>query len=108
MLSDANTVIETRVCGDCDRSFDFTEGERRFYESRGLQFRPNHCRLCREKRKLRERGIEPNVATCTACGQETALPFLPREDKAILCRLCYNAAQAAESGMSPNVTADSP
>lgn len=92
--TDPAQVIETRLCSDCGETFDFTEGERLFYKDRGLQHRPNRCRLCREVAKMRARGAEPHITTCVECGERCAVPFQPREDKRVLCRACYNAPLA--------------
>lgn len=101
--SDPATVIETRLCSDCGVTFDFTEGERLFYRERGLQYRPNRCRLCRDVKKIKDRGGEAHVTVCVDCGERCAVPFQPREDKRVLCRRCYNA----DSGMSQNAAVDS-
>ena len=104
VVDDPNAVIETRLCSDCDTAFDFTAGEKRFYSDRGLLFRPNRCRLCREIKKLRDRDVEPHIAVCVECGERCVLPFRPREDKAVLCRDCFNKS----TGMAPNGTETHP
>ena len=37
-------------CLDCKRTFFFTEGERAYFNSKGLS-QPKRCRECRERRK---------------------------------------------------------
>lgn len=31
------------------------------------------------------------TTTCAACGSETRVPFVPRDDRPVYCRSCYNA-----------------
>ena len=41
------------VCVDCSVPFVFTEGERAFYEGKGLTI-PRRCKSCRDKKKARQ------------------------------------------------------
>lgn len=83
----------TLVCEDCGQEFVFSREEQEFYAARGFQA-PKRCRPCRVKRK-EQRGVsgfrEPRgyAAVCADCGQETRVPFKPREDRPVYCRACY-------------------
>lgn len=41
---------QTINCIDCKKDFQFTEGEARFFQDRGLK-RPRRCKECRTARK---------------------------------------------------------
>ena len=87
------------VCEDCGQEFVFSEGEQEFYASRGFQ-PPKRCKPCRSRRKEMRgdqgygqgygRGqVQRYPAVCAECGQETTVPFKPREDRPVYCRECY-------------------
>jgi CxxC-x17-CxxC domain-containing protein len=98
------------VCRDCSGTFTFTSGEQAFYAARGLTNDPQRCATCRSAR----RGSAPRAgqdfvsygpfasfggrdarqmhpAACTACGQVTEVPFVPRSDRAVFCTECFVA-----------------
>jgi hypothetical protein len=50
-LRNANFKDKKLPCVDCGDYFVFTEGEQRFFASKGL-VEPKRCPGCREKRKL--------------------------------------------------------
>jgi len=85
---------KTLVCRDCGNEFVFTTGEQEFYLSRGLENEPSRCTECRSSRR-RERQDSYNrprqmyTVTCASCGQETTVPFEPREGRPVYCRECY-------------------
>jgi CxxC-x17-CxxC domain-containing protein len=81
----------TLVCVDCGEEFIFSSGEQEFYLSRGFHT-PKRCKSCRAKRKEQERNFREKrmyPAVCADCGQETMVPFKPREDRPVFCRECY-------------------
>jgi len=84
-------------CSDCGIEFTFTAGEQEFYASRGLQNEPKRCPECRRAKKAdryargaytSQRQIFP--AVCAECGQDTEVPFEPREDRPVYCGDCYD------------------
>ena len=90
-------------CRECGRDFVFTAGEQEFYASRGLLNQPGRCPDCRAVRRQRmssgggyatdDRPRAPREmypAVCAECGQETTVPFLPRNDKPVYCSSCYD------------------
>lgn len=96
-------------CRDCNQEFTFTVGEQEFYASRGLTNDPSRCPDCRAARKqagggqrgsygrgggggYRDRDSRPMYsAICANCGNETQVPFQPREDRPVYCSDCYRA-----------------
>jgi CxxC-x17-CxxC domain-containing protein len=102
---------KTPTCRDCGQTFVFTAGEQAFYQERGFS-EPQRCQACRAKRKA-DRGAsgydgggyssggnggnggyssEPRqmfAATCSNCGKDAQVPFMPRSDKPVYCRECF-------------------
>lgn len=46
---------KTLHCPDCNTDFTFTDGEQRFYASKGLA-EPRRCKPCRDRRKQQAGG----------------------------------------------------
>jgi CxxC-x17-CxxC domain-containing protein len=83
----------TLVCEDCGQEFVFSREEQEFYAARGFQA-PKRCKPCRSRRKEQRGGRgfgqrQMYAAVCADCGQETTVPFRPREDRPVYCRDCY-------------------
>lgn len=96
-------------CVSCGEEFTFTAGEQEFYKARGLEHEPTRCKNCREARKAsRGEGMsgssgyssdrssdrgdrEMHVVTCSECGTETRVPFLPTSGRPVFCRDCYRS-----------------
>ena len=92
---------KTLVCRDCGQEFTFSVGEQEFYLSRGLMNEPSRCPECRAARRRERRGgygdsRSSYSAVCANCGQETTVPFEPREGRPVYCKECY--AKMKESG----------
>src|SRR5688572_27235553 len=103
MVSQMAYTDQTLVCRDCSQNFTFTSGEQEFFASRGLTNAPSRCPECRASRKATQgdsrnsggyssggggyerQPREMHPATCSACGQATQVPFLPRGDKPVYC-----------------------
>jgi len=88
---------KTLVCRDCGQEFVFSAGEQAFYIERGF-VEPARCPSCRASRRQSrptaeggatrgERQLFP--AVCAECGQETMVPFEPRNGRPVYCRECY-------------------
>ncbi len=84
-------------CSDCGLEFTFTAGEQEFYASRGLQNEPKRCPECRRAKKAERYGSGGSraqrqmfPAVCAECGQDTEVPFEPREDRPVYCGDCYD------------------
>jgi CxxC-x17-CxxC domain-containing protein len=104
-------VDRTLTCADCSQSFTFTASEQDFYAERGFT-EPRRCPTCRAARKAQRnadsgygsdgygaRGAsrgprEMFAATCSACGQETEVPFRPTSGKPVYCSSCFATRRA--------------
>ena len=91
---------KTLTCRDCGTNFVWTAGEQEFYASRGLENAPSRCPACRAERRRgggnAGMGAGGNFGTrqmypavCAQCGQETEVPFQPREDRPVYCSSCF-------------------
>ena len=94
----------TLVCRDCGKPFTWTAGEQTFYAEKGLVNEPARCPECRAARKARL-GLEPprmmHTIVCAECGQETTVPFVPRNGRPVLCSSCFARAKVAEEIVVP-------
>ena len=93
------------VCRDCGAEFVFTAGEQAFYAERGFTdpARCPSCRAARRQARLAENSNESGTgalsasrperrfypAVCAECGQDTMVPFEPRNGRPVYCRDCY-------------------
>src|SRR5436190_16831778 len=107
-------------CVSCGQDFTFTAGEQEFYKNRGLGHEPTRCKTCREARKTRGDGLgassgysgndrsgdrsdrEMHVVTCSDCGAETRVPFLPSSGRPVYCRDCYRSHKPEGLGAGGN------
>jgi CxxC-x17-CxxC domain-containing protein len=111
-------VDKTLTCADCSQSFTFTASEQDFFAERGFT-EPRRCPSCRASRKA-SRGSDSSygggsssyggggggsygaprgpremfAATCSACGQETQVPFRPTSGKPVYCSACFAQRRA--------------
>jgi CxxC-x17-CxxC domain-containing protein len=110
----ASTEDKSITCVDCGEEFLFTAGEQAFYRERGLTNEPTRCKNCREKRKANrgapggsmsggggsygrpEKQMYP--ATCSNCGRDTEVPFMPTSGRPVLCRDCFNQSKGTGGG----------
>ena len=94
---------KTLSCRDCAREFVFSANEQQQCASLGFRTEPQCCPACRTVRKTVEPkpGVLPrsrrglgrvgtNLAVCSACGQETRVPFLPKGDRPVYCGDCFD------------------
>jgi CxxC-x17-CxxC domain-containing protein len=102
---------QTLVCRDCNQEFVFTIGEQEFYASRGLTNTPGRCPSCRAARKASggysggrggssggpRESRQMYTATCSSCGNEARVPFMPRGDKPVYCSDCYQTQNAGRA-----------
>jgi CxxC-x17-CxxC domain-containing protein len=80
------------TCIECRKTFVFSPGEQGFFQSRGLSNEPKRCPHCRVLMRMRREGKPTDTVTdtnCIVCGERTTVPFLPRDEKKILCAACY-------------------
>ena len=87
---------KTLVCRDCGAEFTFTGGEQELYAEKGFQNAPTRCKGCRQAHKSNRNAGAPremHSAVCAQCGAQTQVPFLPRNDRPILCSECFAASR---------------
>jgi CxxC-x17-CxxC domain-containing protein len=116
-LDEMSFVDKTLTCRDCGEDFVFTAGEQEFYAEKGFTNEPTRCPNCRRANKARrntsggasygnggggyggggraERTMHP--AVCSACGKETMVPFVPRNDKPVYCSDCFQSQREQRS-----------
>lgn len=94
-------------CSDCGTTFIFSAEEQEVFASRGYTNDPKRCPECREVRKtarMQSSGFQQRQqremypAICAECGQETQVPFEPRQGRPVYCRDCYNKIKLARQG----------
>jgi CxxC-x17-CxxC domain-containing protein len=123
------TMDQTLTCRDCGQEFIFTAGEQAFYAEREYT-PPQRCPSCRAARKSQRnsgggygadnyggggyssgggrssgggysnRPREMHAATCSNCGKETEVPFVPTSGKPVYCRECFQDRRDSGSGYS--------
>ena len=119
MFTDKNLV-----CMDCSQEFVFTARDQEFYSERGFT-EPKRCTPCRNARKAQREGgsagggfggytgggsysaggygapraprgpREMHPTTCSDCGKETMVPFLPTSGKPVYCDNCFASRRPA-------------
>jgi CxxC-x17-CxxC domain-containing protein len=91
---------KTLRCAGCGNDFLWTAPEQFFYAGRGLR-EPKRCGECRARQREagpaapRARGAR---VTCAQCGQETRVPFQPREGRPVYCEACFEARRSKQHG----------
>lgn len=88
-------------CIECGQEFVFTAGEQAFYADKGLLNEPRRCPECRAKRRQEREAVEYPII-CAACGRETTVTFVPREDRPIYCEECYRKLRARSGEGKPD------
>ena len=77
------------TCADCGADFVFSAAEQAFYADKGFSA-PKRFGVCRDKKKQERRSNRQfTKVTCAQCAQETEVPFVPRNDRPVLCRDCF-------------------
>ena len=90
MQSQSTFQDQTLTCRDCGKQFTWTAGEQEFYKQKGFENAPTRCPDCRTKRKeqrMSERTM--TTITCSNCGKQDQVPFVPRNGTPVLCRECF-------------------
>ncbi len=93
-------------CIDCEADFVFTVGEQRFFRDRQFMNEPRRCKDC--KRRVRSTSFtnapavhkSPRIethATCSHCGKNTTVPFVPTQGRPVLCRECFQGGRTTAS-----------
>jgi len=88
---------KTIVCVDCGQEFVWTAREQAFYEEKGFENAPKKCFDCRKKAKANfRRDRQMFKAVCAKCGQETEVPFEPKEGRPVYCIACFKQMKQQE------------
>ena len=94
-------VDKTLECVECGSSFTFTASEQEFFADKGFTNEPKRCPECRAAKKQQRGGSggrssygyprqrEMYPAVCASCGQDTQVPFEPRDGRPVYCSDCY-------------------
>ena len=87
---------KTLNCSDCGNDFTFSAEEQELFQSRGYTNEPKRCLECRQARKSDRYGNggyraprQMFPAVCAECGQDTEVPFEPRDGRPVYCSDCY-------------------
>ncbi len=89
------------TCEDCGKEFTFTAGEQLFFHDKNFTNDPKRCKQCKAKRNTNRRSVRTETRTnCSACGNETTVPFKPTQGRPVLCRSCFQNQQGG-SELSP-------
>ncbi|HEX6289441.1 MAG TPA: zinc-ribbon domain containing protein [Herpetosiphonaceae bacterium] len=108
---------KTLTCRDCGTEFTFTAGEQEFYAQKGFDNEPTRCSNCRRARKQNRGGDsyggggggyssrdsygggreqrQMHTTTCSSCGREAQVPFVPRGDKPVYCNDCFRSQRSS-------------
>jgi len=91
-------------CVDCGTEFIWTAGEQQFFADKNFKNEPKRCKACKGKRASRPAGAGMSrervetVATCSACGKETTVPFKPTQGRPVFCKECFQSRKFAGAG----------
>jgi len=106
------------TCADCGTQFVFSANEQAFYAERGFTNEPKRCGPCRQNRKASRGGgssggggggyssggggyggqRELHSVTCSSCGGEAKVPFVPRGDRPVYCSDCFSQQRGGGGG----------
>ncbi len=99
---------ESLTCVECNNSFAFTAEEQAYHAERGFTNKPKRCSDCRQARRSRSSyggggtydrpPREMHMITCSQCGKEGEVPFLPRGDRPVYCKDCYSTKERSFGG----------
>jgi CxxC-x17-CxxC domain-containing protein len=98
---DAKMELADKVlkCVDCGGDFVFTAGEQLFFQQQQFRNDPKRCKPCKVKRSAGTTKLRPETrTTCSQCGAQTTVPFLPTQGRPVLCRDCYQAKRGPVRG----------
>lgn len=80
---------KTLSCQDCGAEFTFSGDEQQFFADKGFS-EPKRCGTCRQKKKQESRGTRTlTKVTCSGCGGEAEVPFVPQGDRPVYCNDCF-------------------
>lgn len=83
----------TLTCVECKEEFIFSAGEQMFFKEKNFENEPKRCKKCAAKR-ANVRTRREALVICAACGSLTVVPFVPSQERPVLCRSCFTSARA--------------
>ena len=84
---------KTLSCVDCGAPFVWTAGEQLFFHDKQFKNDPKRCKQCKAKRANGGPRVRTETRTkCSACGEDTTVPFRPTQGRPVLCRSCFQKA----------------
>ena len=86
------------TCKTCQKDFEWSAKEQRYYAKKGFKKQPQKCSDCRSKaNKLRNEQMF--YIHCAFCDKDAAMITPPPKDRVSICEACYNDfIKKAESG----------
>ncbi len=109
-------------CRDCGAQFAFREAEQKTFKEKGYRNVPSRCPDCREKRNpsqpvgdwrsqllwlrdskelARPKRVDSvatsTAVTCSSCGKETRVPFVPTTGRPVYCSDCFATTRATSA-----------
>ena len=83
-------------CSDCFRKYkpDDSGNDRPSRDDRGSRY----SRDDRGSRNSRDNDREDTTVTCSDCGDQCTVPFVPRNDKPVYCSDCFRKYKPDDSG----------
>lgn len=94
----------TLTCVDCGTGFVFSAEDQEFHAQKGYTNEPRRCPTCRATRRQSGGGggyggfgggREMTTVTCSRCGREAQVPFVPRGDRPVYCSDCFGRERTA-------------
>jgi CxxC-x17-CxxC domain-containing protein len=89
----------------------FTADDQEFHAQKGYTNDPKRCPACRAARRAANGGgggsyssgggygqREMTTVTCSRCGNEAQVPFVPRTDRPVYCNDCFARERAGSGG----------
>lgn len=91
---------KTIRCAGCGQEFVWSAPEQFAYAERGLRHEPRRCRECRRGAAGRRSAGRESVIRCAECGKEARVPFVPHENRPVLCAECHARGKGARPSES--------
>lgn len=99
----ADFIDRVLKCVDCGADFVFSAGEQLFYAEKNFLNEPKRCKACKANRQQgmgrraggRSAGKPEAAVTCSQCGREAKVPFVPVQGRPVYCHDCFQQRRAA-------------
>jgi CxxC-x17-CxxC domain-containing protein len=92
-----NFTDRVLTCIDCSAEFVFSAGEQLFFHDKEFKNDLKRCKQCKAKRMNGDEKSRRETRTkCSECGEDTTVPFKPKQGRPVLCRLCFRKQGALQ------------